>query len=58
MNFVRMGNGEDWLMRPILRGLCSYESLKNGVLDLADFALMNQAIDVELENTRRLQNGK
>lgn len=61
MNFVRMGNDEDWLLRPIMRGLCKYESLKDGTLDLADFAVLNQAIDVESENARRLQeaqNGK
>lgn len=61
MNFVRMGNDEDWLLRPIMRGLCRYESLKDGTLDLADFAVLNQAIDVESENARRLQeaqNGK
>ncbi len=40
-------------MQPILRGLCRYESLKDGSLDLADFAIMNQALDVQAENERR-----
>lgn len=41
-------------MRPVLRGLCRFESLKDGTLDLDDLALMNQAIDVWDENCRRL----
>jgi hypothetical protein len=42
-------------MRPVLRGLCKYESLKDGVLDLVDFARMNDAIDVQDENDARLR---
>ncbi len=45
----------DWLMRPVLRGLCRYESLKDGTLDLADIALMNEALSVEDENAYRAQ---
>ena len=30
--------------------MCRYESLKDGTLDLADIALMNEALDVILEN--------
>lgn len=48
-----MANGEDWLLRPILRGLCKYESLTDGTLTMADFAIMNQALDVQDENERR-----
>lgn len=39
-------------MRPILRGMCRYESLINGELKLSDFALMNDALDVQEENER------
>lgn len=46
---------EDWVFRPVLRGLCKYESLKDGTLDLLDIALMNEAIDVEQENAARAQ---
>jgi hypothetical protein len=46
-------DGEDWLMRPIIKGLCRYESLLDGKLTLADFALMNDALDVVEENDRR-----
>lgn len=33
--------------------MCSYESLKTGVVDLADIALMNDVLDVEIENRLR-----
>jgi len=35
--------------------LCQYESLKNGALDLADVAIMNDALDASDENERRVQ---
>lgn len=50
-----MHDGMDWLMRPVLRGLCRLESLKDGSLDLCDIALMNDAIDVQDENAWRSQ---
>lgn len=46
----------DWLMRPVDRGYCSYESLKNGTLDLVDISVMNETIDVREENERRLRS--
>ena len=49
-----MGSKEDWLMRPVLEGLCRYESLTDGTLDLFDIARMNDALDVRSENERRL----
>ena len=48
-----MTDGEDWIMRPVLAGLCSYESLKSGGLTLVDVAVMNEALDVQGENTYR-----
>lgn len=30
--------------------MCKYESLKNGKVDLADIALMNDALDVVADN--------
>lgn len=51
-----MEEGEEWLLRPVLRGLCRYESLKNGELDLSDVALMNEALDVEAENRYRAEH--
>ena len=49
-----MASGEDWLLRPVLEGLCKYESLLNGTLDLCDIARMNEALDVKFENERRM----
>lgn len=43
------------LLRPVLRGMCKYESLKDGSLTLLDIVKMNEAIDVEAENVRRLE---
>ncbi len=48
-----MLDGYDFLMRPVCAGLCRYESLKNGALDLADIARMNDALDVREINTER-----
>lgn len=51
-----MSGGEDWLLRPVINGLCKYESLKDGTLDLCDVALMNEALDVKAENEARLKD--
>lgn len=53
--FVLLPNGEDFLIRPVIRGMCKYESLKNGDLDLDDIALMNDGLDASDENERRMQ---
>ena len=50
MRWESLPGGEDWLLRPVVHGMCRYESLKNGALDLADVALMNDALDVKEEN--------
>jgi hypothetical protein len=42
-------------LRPVLRQLCHYESLLDGTLDLADIAALNELLDVQYENERRLQ---
>lgn len=42
-------------MRPVLRGLCKYESLRDGTLDICDVALMNEALSVADENQYRAQ---
>lgn len=34
----------------MLKGLCRYESLKDGTLGLEDVALMNDALDVDSDN--------
>ena len=43
-------------MQPVMQGLCKYENLKDGTLDLCDIALMNEAIAVRDLNTRRIQD--
>lgn len=51
-----MPDDEDWLMRPILKGMCSYESLIEGRIYIEDIARMNDAIDVFNENQQRLRD--
>ena len=45
-----MPDGTDYLMRPVLAGLCKYESLRDGTLDLCDIAALNDALDVQQDN--------
>lgn len=47
-------DGMDFLLRPVLAGCCRYESLKDGTLGLADFAMMNDALHAQAENQARL----
>lgn len=49
-----MASGEDWIMRPILEGMCMYRELIDGTLSLVDLARMNEALDVRAENERRI----
>lgn len=53
-----MPDGEDWLLRPVLRGLCRYESLLDGTMDLGDILCLNDALDVIEENDRRINEVK
>jgi hypothetical protein len=48
-----MAENEDWLLRPVIEGMCHYESLKDGTLDLEDIARMNEALDIRAENENR-----
>ncbi len=48
-----MGDDDDWVMRPVIEGLCRYESIKDCTLDLEDVAKMNDALDVREENESR-----
>lgn len=52
-DMVRLPGNENWIMRPVVRGYCSYESLLSGVLTLEDIARMNDAADVLDENSAR-----
>jgi hypothetical protein len=51
-----MNDDEYWVMRPALEGICRYESLIDGSLDLGDVARMNEALDVRAENRARVQD--
>ena len=51
-----MNDEEDWVMRPAIEGVCRYESLVDGTLDLYDVARMNEALDVRNENQARLED--
>jgi len=48
-----MTSEEDWLLRPVVKGMCKYESLLDGKLRLIDIAKMNEALDVWAENEHR-----
>lgn len=48
-----MASGDEWLLRPVARGMCKYESLLDGTLGLVDIAIMNDYLDVSEENDRR-----
>lgn len=54
MPLLSMDTGEDWVMRPVIAGMCLYESLKNGAVDLGDVARMNDALSVSNENEARV----
>lgn len=55
---MSLPGGEDYLLRPVIKGMCKYESLKDGTLSLFDVALMNDALDVQHENERRYLKSK
>lgn len=48
------GEGDDWVMRPVLAGLCTYTELTDR-LNLVDVARMNDALDVQAENRYRIE---
>ena len=48
-----MASGEDWLLRPVLRGLCRFEALVDGSLTLEQISTLNDALDTMDENERR-----
>jgi hypothetical protein len=50
-----MNDDEDYLMRPVIEGMCLYESLIDGRLDLADIARMHEALDIHAENRARVE---
>lgn len=55
---MAMDGKEDWLFRPVFRGLLRGESLVDGSIDLAYVALLNEALDVEQENQARADRAR
>jgi hypothetical protein len=54
VELATLNDGEDWLYRPVLRGLMKAESLLDPGIDLTFIADLNDAIDVQDENDYRL----
>ena len=52
---ARMGDREEWLFRPVLAQVLRAESLIDGTVDLEYVATLNEALDVQAENQRRLR---
>lgn len=55
-----MQDGEDFLLRPVAAGMCKFESLIDGTLDLVHVLTMNEYLDNRLHNEellRRVKNG-
>jgi len=50
---VTLADSMQFLARPVMKGLCKYESLVDGTLNLVDFAEMNDWLDVQSENDAR-----
>lgn len=48
-------DGEDFLMRPVDAGYISYTALKDGSVDLADIARMNDWLDLKADNNNRIE---
>ena len=55
VDLLGMECGEHWLLRPVARQMCKYESLIDGTLSLQDVALMNEYLDIEVENQFRMR---
>jgi hypothetical protein len=50
---VTMADQRDWELRPCGAGMCKYESLIDGTLDICDIADMNDFLDAKAENEAR-----
>ena len=58
MTLVSLSEVESFLLRPVMEGLCKYESLIDGTLDLCDIMKLNDALDVRYENQHRYQEAQ
>lgn len=55
VEWASLPGGEEWLLMPMLAGHYRYGELKDGSLDLADIALVHDAMALRGENERRYQ---
>ena len=53
VSYISLGDEIDFIMKPVLRGLCKYESMIDGTLSIYDVSLLNATIDVYDENQLR-----
>lgn len=51
-----MADGEDWVMRPCVEGMCLYESMLSGKIGMHDIARMNEALDVREINRQKARS--
>ena len=49
-----MPEGEGFLVRPVDAGLIPYTALKDGTVDLADIARMNDWLELKADNENRI----
>ena len=52
---ITMADGEDWLFRPVVRGVMKGESLLDSSIDLTFIALCNEALDAQDLRTNALR---
>lgn len=46
----------DFIMRPVLRGACTYGEIASGMLDLCDLADLNDALTINDYNQRMAED--
>jgi hypothetical protein len=50
-------DGEEYLLNPVIAGMCKYESLLDGTIGLADIARMNDALACKADNEKIATRG-
>lgn len=50
-----MDQEEDWLYRPVLKGILPVLALDDNAYDLEQIVMLNEAMDVEAENQYRVR---
>lgn len=52
---LRLKSGEEFIWKPVLAGLCTYRDVTENRVDLCDIATMNELLDLQRSNDRRVQ---